>query len=840
VANNLSVKVTADIVDLQTKFGIARAEANALSVEFRKLSSAAALQGLDAAGTAQLSRVAQEMLVAKQRASELSTELDRTRGSTGGVGAALDDMRGKLSTAFQFTGIAAVAGAIEGITSKIMELGARAAEIRATSDVLGVSVEQYQAMKAAADEAGVPINALVLVSERLAGMLQKARDNSGEAVEELKRLGITNEQITSKTFGTNDALAVLHQKLTDAGSAATEQNRLLELFQRRGANAIEVLKLYGGGQDEVATRTKTLNGLTTDQTGAATKVYASFKALGDYLANTFTKVLSADYDAQMKRVQMMTRVASTIFASAASSPALQATIQIPAPQVASVAPQVQADAAAANAALQTVSVTAHRVTIEDLNALRDTVDSYRSGTSERLAAMKSLATAAKEFYPTDQADKYRSILKELANEEREYASAQVRAEEESSRAMEESARIRQRLISEQITANQKYLDEQSAIAREDTESATRVARMKLEAQLTELNEETDAHRLSAKQKYDTAAALTAQLAQLDKQNLQNELLSLEPGTAAYERVANQIKEIDARLYEDLASLRRKYTSETEKDSRTEVAIWQKAVGEIEGAEGTLISDLLTRRKSLSQSLLGVASQLVQQEIANDAKAITTRIALGQQGAAAQKALEQGGYLYHLLTQTSMTATDQGQNAARTAAMTTSAATQKATETTAAASSKAIQSATGTAQILSDAAVAAAGAAASVAAIPVIGWAMAPGVAAATYAEVAAYAGLASLDVGAYNIPRDMLAVVHEGEAVLPRTFADEARSSGGLAALAGGGGAAPGSSSVVHHDYGGATFNISDSGVRRMLQSRSNQRELLSFAGNMIRRGHRP
>lgn len=87
--------------------------------------------------------------------------------------------------------------------------------------------------------------------------------------------------------------------------------------------------------------------------------------------------------------------------------------------------------------------------------------------------------------------------------------------------------------------------------------------------------------------------------------------------------------------------------------------------------------------------------------------------------------------------------------------------------------------TNTALAQSYAAVAAAGAAASVAAIPVVGWAMAPGVAASTYAEVGAMAAMASFDIGTGYVPRDGIAMLHQGEAVIPAPTVQELRGGGG-------------------------------------------------------------
>jgi hypothetical protein len=83
---------------------------------------------------------------------------------------------------------------------------------------------------------------------------------------------------------------------------------------------------------------------------------------------------------------------------------------------------------------------------------------------------------------------------------------------------------------------------------------------------------------------------------------------------------------------------------------------------------------------------------------------------------------------------------------------------------------------------------------SVAAIPMIGWAMAPGVGAAAYGEGLAMAGLASAAGGWDRVPSDQVAQLHQNEMVLPSWAADGARKTfaaaadGGSARTSGGGG----------------------------------------------------
>lgn len=82
-------------------------------------------------------------------------------------------------------------------------------------------------------------------------------------------------------------------------------------------------------------------------------------------------------------------------------------------------------------------------------------------------------------------------------------------------------------------------------------------------------------------------------------------------------------------------------------------------------------------------------------------------------------------------------------------------------------------ATAVSEITTDAATSAAGAYSSVAAIPYVGWAMAPAVAAGAEAAVL---GFASFDVGTVGVPHDMMAQVHKDEIIIPQTFSDGLRS----------------------------------------------------------------
>jgi len=123
--------------------------------------------------------------------------------------------------------------------------------------------------------------------------------------------------------------------------------------------------------------------------------------------------------------------------------------------------------------------------------------------------------------------------------------------------------------------------------------------------------------------------------------------------------------------------------------------------------------------------------------------------------------------------------------------------------------KTVQSETALNNITANAGVAGSAAWASIAAIPIIGPELAPEAAAAAAAGAMSFAPMASFAVGAWDLPRDMIAQVHQGETILPRTFAEDFRNNAGSM---GGGSSGP---AVHYHDYSG---KLSQSDIRRNIK----------------------
>lgn len=364
-----------------------------------------------------------------------------------------------------------------------------------------------------------------------------------------------------------------------------------------------------------------------------------------------------------------------------------------------------------------------------------------------------------------------------------------------------------------------------AIARSDADTDIAIARLTLDAKRSALEQEVQANQMAASQKLAILRELSAQEFALNDKALENELKSLQEGTPEYERAYNQIRELKAKLVIDLTNLDGQYAKDLARQLKEQNTLWSSSVKEIENVEGTLVSDVLNRRKSMSQSLQQIGAELVTKEISNDLKAFTTKMLLNNQ----EEALKQGGLLFHMLTEQKKVASTVTSEAQQTSAQAAGDAARLVSQSSAAAAGQAAQAAIDRPQIQKDAAKAAAGAYAALAGIPIVGPILAPIAAGVAYAGVTAFE---SFDVGTNYVPRNMLAQIHEGEAVVPKAYNPAA---GGQSGGAGAGGAGGGDT----HNYGGNNISVGSNDIKRMLSGRGAQRVLMDTLAGAYRRGAR-
>lgn len=250
----------------------------------------------------------------------------------------------------------------------------------------------------------------------------------------------------------------------------------------------------------------------------------------------------------------------------------------------------------------------------------------------------------------------------------------------------------------------------------------------------------------------------------------------------------RIQELKLRDRRAASVIMRAQITEEEADikeiGRQEAADKKRVLDEMLGYEQQFVQNVLSGRMSLQGSLLRLAGQFIEKELANDLKYLTARLMYNDVELREMYKQGLGGLLFHTKVETG-----------KTAATAMSAAARETIGAEEAAVGVATQAASQEVSILNSAKTAAAGAYSALAGIPYIGPIIAPIAAGAAFVAVEAYGQLASLDTGTMEVPKDMTANIHKGEMVVPKPFADSVRSSDFF------GGANPKAGHAVHFDY---------------------------------------
>ncbi len=374
------------------------------------------------------------------------------------------------------------------------------------------------------------------------------------------------------------------------------------------------------------------------------------------------------------------------------------------------------------------------------------------------------------------------------------------------RAIHEIQAIRRAAFVEQQAQEQQANSILGSMKRQEAEAEIRIESDKIKSQY-ELGKISAGQRLALENELyqkEYQAAINAKYAELDVQN---------------QSVAQQ-----AKIYKEIEKLQLDHRIKMANAEAQMVAERKREADEIASHISGSFNSMLFSTQTWAQKAQSLFQRYAQMAIDWGVKKVVQAWVLGESekttatslGALARAAIERitglGG-LVNLITST--VSSWVGGETAKTAA-TVAGATARSAATVA-------QIAENVALAFSAAGLGAAAAGASVAAIPFIGWSMVPAVTAETYALLAGFAGMASLDVGAWNIPGDMIAKVHAGETVLPATFA-----SGFRDAVSGKGNTG---SSEIHNHY----WQVMDSkSIKQMLSEHDDT--IWKLMGSKIRK----
>jgi hypothetical protein len=342
-----------------------------------------------------------------------------------------------------------------------------------------------------------------------------------------------------------------------------------------------------------------------------------------------------------------------------------------------------------------------------------------------------------------------------------------------------------------------------ALAEQTLASSRQADTAEIGQRKAELDQEVSERQISKNQEMQILRAFAAEKHALELQGLQDLLATMDPQLDATKTLYNKMIALKAQwLLED-----KKLNAEGSADMKRQ---WDAATAPISSAIDSQVGAMIRGTQTIGQTVSKVLSNVVIGYAEMGVKAATnwassqlmqlvfqrsietSKTAASAAGAAARGAVgtgetatENAGLLVRLgrwiATQLGITGATSAGAVAREGVLT--------------AEQVASTQANGLAarlNIAAAAAVAGAWAFADSAMLGPYGLIAAPGVGAAASAEVMAFqVGVPSLDVGAWNVPQDMLANVHAGEMVVPANFASGMR----------GGGTGKAGSNDVHLNY---------------------------------------
>lgn len=290
MADNLSVKITADVADLQAKLAIAKAQYSALISELNKGAREAANNGLSDKLSPDLLRVAEAATAAQAKMKSLRAELKAAGADalhTHGPLGDLTQMFGVAREAAGMFGVALSAGAIVEFGKQALE---NAASIQEEADMLGISTTALQAYQYAARDSGVATDQADMFLRRFIANLGAAEESgAGPAAKAIERLGLTVDQLAADPSNAVYVFAAALERIKDPAERARIE---MELGGRAGQDVNAMLDKLAPGYDAVATAARNAGQMLDPGTNAAAaQAKIDLNELGTVVENVATNSL---------------------------------------------------------------------------------------------------------------------------------------------------------------------------------------------------------------------------------------------------------------------------------------------------------------------------------------------------------------------------------------------------------------------------------------------------------------------------------------------------------------------------------------------------------------------
>lgn len=319
------------------------------------------------------------------------------------------------------------------------------------------------------------------------------------------------------------------------------------------------------------------------------------------------------------------------------------------------------------------------------------------------------------------------------------------------------------------------------VARESEQAKYEIAANSVKLQSASIREQSQLAQISRQEELSDLLALAAQRESIERSHLVFLQSTYLQGTTAYAEVQRRMEELASQSALRRQDIERSVTQRMYQDYR-------RAFEQIGASVSSSIMGVIQGQQTLGQAMQRVVLSLIQTFVQARVRIVADWLA----GVAAQTSATMAG------------------EAAKTAAVSTGAAVRASAEATASTASNAGALTSALSSITISAAKAFAGIFGFLS--PLMGPAAAGPAAAGEATVLGAAAGLASFAVGAWELPQDMIAQVHQGEMIIPSGPAAAMRT-----ALSGGG--FGGGNVHVHHATNFNVTAIDSHGVKQFLSN---------------------
>ena len=216
-----------------------------------------------------------------RRGTKATQRFERRVGrSIGNVEKAFAKLRNVVGAAGIPVGVAAIGSAIGRVV-------ADTAALAETADKLGLTVEQLQELRFAAEQTGVKTNTLDLAMQRFTRRVGEARKGSGELKDTLRQYNIALVDSNGNTRSSVDILGDLADAIAGAGDDSERLRIAFKAFDSEGAALVNTLREGQAGLDAYRRKAREVGAVLSDEAAEGAREFdARLKELSATMETT--------------------------------------------------------------------------------------------------------------------------------------------------------------------------------------------------------------------------------------------------------------------------------------------------------------------------------------------------------------------------------------------------------------------------------------------------------------------------------------------------------------------------------------------------------------------------